>query len=208
MKTCKKCGAPKEGVRCNPCEAERARAWRAAHADLANERRRVARQRTIANGATIERLRECLTYDAATGALSWLQPRHMRDMSPGGAARRRQTYLIVTLDNKQMCAHRVAWALAHGAWPTGEIDHINGDPLDNRLCNLRDTTRQVNAQNQRRPHKGNAVGFLGVRPSGARFAACISVNREWRHLGTFPTAEEAHHAYVDAKRRLHEGCTI
>ena len=61
----------------------------------------------------------------------------------------------------RLMAHRVAWAIYYGVWPTGMIDHINGDGLDNRICNLRDVTHKENARNSRRKAT-NKSGCSGV----------------------------------------------
>src|SRR6185369_5842834 len=100
----------------------------------------------------------------------------------------------------------------HGEWPKHDIDHINGDIIDNRIANLRDVPRLLNMQNQRRAQAKNATGFLGVTQDKKRGTyhpkIRIPGEKNPRHLGTFRTAEAAHEAYLEAKRKLHAGCTI
>ena len=107
-------------------------------------------------------------------------------------------------------AHRLAWIYVFGTIPEGNvIDHIDGNPLNNSIENLRAITQAQNMQNQRRAHKGNKTGLLGVRPSGyGRFMAGIRINGKAKHLGTFDTADKAHEAYIKAKRDLHPAGTI
>lgn len=109
-------------------------------------------------------------------------------------------------------AHRLAWVHVHGSWPAGDIDHINGDKLDNRIANLRDVTRSVNKENMRSARGDNKVGLLGVhvrRQNTTRpYVASIRVSGKLIHLGAHNTPEAAHAAYLEAKRRLHSGCTI
>ena len=91
-----------------------------------------------------------------------------------------------------------------------EIDHINGNRTDNRIANLRAVTRGGNMQNQRRAHASNTSGLLGVyyKPKNKKWAAQIQANKKRMNLGLFKTAEEAHTAYLKAKRELHDTCTI
>lgn len=58
-------------------------------------------------------------------------------------------------------AHRVIWAMVHGCWPTGDIDHINGDRMDNRVQNLRVVPAVLNARN-RPKQSNNKSGVTGV----------------------------------------------
>jgi len=66
-----------------------------------------------------------------------------------------------TFMRKTYAAHRVAWFLHHGAWPMGEIDHINGNAQDNRIANLRDVTHKENTRNMKR-RSDNTSGITGI----------------------------------------------
>jgi hypothetical protein len=117
----------------------------------------------------------------------------------------RNGYIILNVDGKDTRAHRLAWFLYYGDWPTLDIDHINGDRSDNRICNLRQVTRQVNLQNLKRCHRDNKTGFLGIVEVGGRFYARIRVNGKGIPLGGYKTPQEAHNAYISAKKIMHEG---
>lgn len=159
---------------------------------------------------TLARLRELLSYDPATGDFFWihddLRGRNPAYLPAGGLNSR--GYWRIKIAPHWYYAHRLAWLYIHGVWPSGPIDHINGDRLDNRIANLRDVSQTVNAQNKRKPGSRNKVGLLGVCRDYGLFKACIKVNGKTINLGRFQTPEEAHAAYVAAKRVLHEGCTI
>lgn len=157
---------------------------------------------------TAARLRELLTYDPETGAFT-NRVKRSRKVVPGEpAGGLRCGYVAIRLDGRLYQAHRLAWLYMTGAWPAADVDHINGDRADNRWVNLRDVPHQANMQNQRRPRSDNKTGFLGVHRIGDRFGAQIKGPRGWLGLGYFATPEEAHAAYLKAKRELHEGCTI
>jgi hypothetical protein len=151
-----------------------------------------------------------LAYEPATGVLTWridCAPRSRAGCVAGSV--HGSGYIEVRVLGRVYKAHRLAWFMFHGEWPAGEVDHINGDPGDNRLANLRLTDRATNMQNQRRAHsRKNSTGLLGVSRRRDGFLARIQVNKKSHDLGRFPTAEEAHEAYVQAKRRLHSTCTI
>ena len=154
--------------------------------------------------ATPERLREVLTYDAETGDFFWLVATAQRvrvgdvagGIHPSG-------YRQIVVDGRLYMAHRLAWFYIYGAWPTNQIDHINGDRADNRLANLREATNAENSQNQRHPSANNQSGFLGVSKDRSRWKARIMVGGRHRHLGYFDSPEEAHTRYLEAKATLH-----
>jgi len=172
---------------------------------------------------TQDRLKELLNYDSDTGVFTWRIARKGSGrlvgdvagcLAPhsngvGGKARTRDLVLI-GIDYKLYRAHRLAWFYVHGSWPN-KIDHINGDPTDNRIVNLRDVTSQINSQNIRKSQPYNSTGMLGVAVDKSRncFKSEIRLpDGKKKFLGRFKTAEEAHNAYVYAKRIYHEGCTI
>jgi hypothetical protein len=63
-------------------------------------------------------------------------------------------------------------------------------------------------QNLKQARSDSSSKVLGVFPNGAGWMARIKTAGKPKYLGTFPTTELAHSAYLEAKRQLHEGCTI
>lgn len=162
-------------------------------------------------GVTADRLRFLLDYDADSGIFTW-RGRTSNRVKIGSIAGSRHGagYVQINVDGSNFLAHRLAWLHAHGTWPKGTVDHINGDRTDNRLLNLRDVSQGVNNGNVRKLPRHNTSGLLGASWCAAdeRWAAHISVDGKSRFLGNFDTADDAHAAYLTAKRRLHAGCTI
>lgn len=157
-----------------------------------------------AKDITAERLRHLVCYDPDTGAFT--RP----DGVPVGC-KIRLGYVMLWLDGRSWYAHRLAWLYMTGHWPKKHIDHINGNPSDNRWANLRDVTVQANAQNRHRVRSDNKTGFMGVTRQGSAknpFVAKIKGRTGVVYLGSFKTAEEAHEAYLRVKRRIHEGCAL
>lgn len=157
-------------------------------------------------------LRDLLSYDAESGKLFWL-PRQESMFNPAyhfTAAQRAAQWNSrfagkEALTNqgargqklgKIICrsyyAHRVAWAIHHGSWPNGEIDHINGDPSDNRIANLRDVTRSINMRN-RPAFKKSKTGHPGIawRDRFSAYQVRICVDNREIHLGYFKSLDEA-----------------
>jgi hypothetical protein len=121
-----------------------------------------------------------------------------------------QGYGHVSCLNVQLLAHRAIWAAHHGRWPEQSIDHINGARADNRIANLRDVDAFTNRQNQRRARRDSRSGLIGAIWLEQRkcWKSEIRVAGRVRMIGRYKTAQEAHAAYVEAKRRLHPGCTL
>jgi hypothetical protein len=161
------------------------------------EQRRLARQ--TAQLPTADQVRRKFHYDSATGVFI-----HRASGATAGS-RRADGRIALTIGGKSFAAHRIAWLYETGNWPLAEIDHLDGDPGNNRFANLRDVDRKTNMQNQRSAHSDNALGVLGVHRENDRFMAQISINGRPKRIGYFDTLEEAHNAYLDMKRRVHPG---
>ena len=149
---------------------------------------------------------EHIRYVAETGLFFWsVSDRGITSGKPAGSATK-YGYRAIKLGRISYRAHRLAWFLTHGSWPTGEVDHINGDRTDNRLSNLRVVDRAGNAQNQRRAHVDNlSCGLLGVtwNKQHKRWQAKLQARKARHHVGYFDAPQEAHDAYLAAKRILH-----
>ena len=158
---------------------------------------------------TAERLREVLDYCPDTGVFTW-KIRSNRRVKVGdvAGALRHNGYIQIGIDGCLHRAHRLAWLYVTGESPPSEIDHINCVKNDNRIANLRLATSAENKQNQSKAQKRNKAGFLGVSPHEGKFQAQIKVDGKKMHIGRFNTPEEAHAAYLEAKRRLHPFGTI
>lgn len=155
---------------------------------------------------TAELAREFYDYDAETGVLRW-RKKFCACVNPGDVAGTLNSdgYLQVGFKFKVYTVHRVAWLHATGKWPDGVIDHINGIRTDNRLVNLRDASLAVNQHNRRGLARNNTSGFTGVRRLQNAWRAGIWRDGKSHFLGYFQTPEEAHAAYLQAKRQLHDG---
>ena len=84
-----------------------------------------------------------------------------------------------------------------------DIDHVNGDGLDCRLSNLRQATRSQNLMNSRRRSTSKS-GYKGVSfvARHGHWRAEIKIEGKTKYLGSFPTPDEAHEAYVSAASQI------
>jgi hypothetical protein len=158
----------------------------------------------------IDKARELLLYDPETGDFTWIGGKRSRRTGKIAGFISRHGYRIISVRGLVIRAHRLAWIFTYGVIPKGDIDHINGVITDNRISNLRDVSKSVNLQNQRKAHSNNKSGFLGVswRPISKKWIAQISLNRKVTIVGYFDDPKEAHEAYLAKKREIHEGCVI
>lgn len=160
---------------------------------------------------TQERLKQLLNYDPETGIFErnrWVGRRgKVHGIRKLGT--QHEGYIRIRLDGVKYMAHRLAWLYVYGEFPEKQIDHINHDKSDNRICNLREATQIENSQNKIRATRLNKLGVLGVsQVYGGKFKATITINKERKVLGYGFTAQEAHELYLSAKRLHHEFCTI
>lgn len=118
--------------------------------------------------------------------------------------------MVIWVDGHCHRAHRLAWLHVHGVWPKDDVDHMDGNRVNNCIANLRDVDRSTNLQNMRSPGRPSKSGLLGVSwfERDRNWLARICVDGKNRYLGYFQTKEQAHEAYVAAKRKLHAGCTL
>ena len=157
----------------------------------------------------IERMRELFECDFDRGVLiRRVNVSHKAKVGAVVCGSPHQQYRRVIVDGKYYLLHRILWAMANGEQPE-IMDHIDGNKHHNALTNLRSVTWGVNTQNRREAKKGKLTSdLLGVYQVGNRFRARIKLRGVIFNLGHFGRPEDASAAYVEAKRKMHAGCTL
>lgn len=140
-----------------------------------------------------EELQRMFRYDPETGIIykKWPTKGEKSTGCPNS-----EGYLLISVNSHNYSAHRLIWMYLYNRWPHETIDHINGIRSDNRLCNLRECTRQENLFNMSRSRK-NTSGFKGVsliRSSG-KWRSVIKCKGKMTYIGDFEQKEDAAMAY-------------
>lgn len=147
-----------------------------------------------------------INYDTLTGAFTWIAHNKHHPRLTGRSAgftriSRGEKRAVIKINGVTYYASRIAWFLFYGEQPT-VIDHINGNPTDNRIENLRNVTQSENSKNHGKTTNGS--GFpCGVRSLvSGRFQARITHNKQIVYLGAFDSVDEASAAYKQKREHL------
>lgn len=152
------------------------------------------------NELTYERAAELFLYEPVSGLMT-------RRISTSANAKEgmivgcldKSGYVKISVSKRLYYFHRVAWLLMTGNWPEALVDHINGNPSDNRWENLRAATKQENGRNQK-THKRGSSGIKGVIIYGDRWIARLGR----KHLGVFSSKEEAATRVQEERGKIHK----
>jgi hypothetical protein len=142
-----------------------------------------------------DKLRSSIIYCPETGSLSCAKTRKLKFN-----AKQKSGHLHGVFDGTYLKAHRVAWFISHNEWPDF-IDHINGNPSDNRLCNLRAASRSDNNKNAS-IRKDNTSGVVGVywNKQCKKWMAVINSDGKSKYLGMYNNKEAAIEARTTAEK--------
>lgn len=154
----------------------------------------------------VAELQEYFFYDSKTGIFRWKKHRcrHLVGKVAGCKSRPNDPYWILTLHDKKLLAHKVAWAIYYGRWPRFDLDHRDLDKLNNGIINLRRSNKSKNGAN-RSKQKNNTSGYKGV--FWMKKAKCwlvqIRARNKLHYVGIYKQKCLAAAAYKQAAVRLH-----
>lgn len=157
-----------------------------------------------------ERIKKLLSYSDETGVFIWNyrdkdeipdpKARNLWNKSHAGkeagtvavASGSGKKYRLIAIDNKKYRAHRLAWVYMNGDATFGQVDHIDGDGVNNSYENLRVVTNLENHRNCKK-QSNNTSGFTGVVYDKRRglWMARIKIKGTQKHLGYFVNIEDA-----------------
>ncbi|ENP0659791.1 HNH endonuclease signature motif containing protein [Serratia sp. IR-2025] len=159
---------------------------------------------------TREYILECLEYRSEDGVFAWKERplHHFKNKHAHAIWNGRYSgniagtvtkygYIAISINKKLFAAHRLAWIIQFGSWPSEQIDHINRNPSDNRIENLRDVPASQNLYNRGAAAK-NKSGRVGVSYCKRTKSWCSTFGR--KRIGRFKSLEEAIESRVLAEK--------
>ncbi len=153
---------------------------------------------------TQSELKKIIHYDSETGIITRIKKRGGRTKSgvkAGWIDKHGYTsYIRITINKTTYRAHRLIWLYMTGDFPKNQIDHKDGDGLNNKWSNIQDVTIEENYKNKR-IYKNNKSGHTGVcwLRRSRRWLATICVNGKTTELGTFVDINDA----IEVRSRAH-----
>jgi hypothetical protein len=156
---------------------------------------------------TKTRLEELFSFDGLKGEFYWKntkrsgRPNKSRCSLAGSDV---LGYREIQIDGKRYRAHKLVWLWHTGVMPSMYLDHINGNPKDNRFGNLRECTPAQNTWNTGL-RKTNKTGFKGVcwSKKEQKYVVYIRAGGKKQRIGCYSDLEEAASASRDAIARYH-----
>lgn len=140
----------------------------------------------------MESIKQVVKYDPLTGEFTRLKSGKKAGYFSG-------KYLHIKVGGKRFQQHRLAWFFVYGTFPDCAIDHIDGNPANNKIENLRLSIGGINQQ--------NSTKFVGVTIDRNLYKAQITVDGKSKTIGRYKTFEEARRAYLLSKIKNHIGCS-
>ena len=161
------------------------------------------------NILTQEKLKEQVTYDPTTGVFVRLVRAGRIPANSVFGNLDGKGYLRGHILGRNYSLHRLAWFYIYGEWPKGCVDHLDRNPTNNRLTNLRSCTLAENQWNREKgvsKKTGLPTGVSLEKRTGKFYAR---IGRDWgkKHLGTFDTVDDAAEAWLaaDKLRKVNRG---
>lgn len=154
---------------------------------------------------TSQRLRELFEY--RDGSLYWKHRHGGKNNRPAGAKAGtplgKKNHLRVCVDRRFYYVHRLVWMMHYGE-PPEMIDHIDGDPLNNRIENLRPVTTSDNMRNSKL-NKRNKSGIKGVHRCSktGKWKGEVYANGQPYRVGPFESLEECGNTVKELRAQLH-----
>ena len=145
-------------------------------------------------------LKNLLHYDSGSGLFYWLR----KDSCKIAGRTKKNGRVEIRVNKKLYAAHRLAWLYVYGEFPEHVVDHIDGNPNNNSIQNLRSVTRSQNLYNSKIPIT-NTSGVKGVHWSSRenKWRVKLHVNGKEKNFGYFDSLEVAKLIITEARDKFH-----
>lgn len=161
------------------------------------------------NRPSLEYLKTRIHVDCDNGRVYWKNPTKyhpcLLSNEAGCSAKntnKKKSYWYVKVDSQRIKRSYLVFLFSTGEWPSEQIDHINGNSLDDRRGNIRLATPTQNAWNHKTRKKLSSTP-MGVRElKSGRFQARIAVHKRQLVIGTFDSVDEASNEYQKKRKEL------
>ena len=147
----------------------------------------------VSNPIAHSELLAVLDYSPETGIFTWKENRGSSakiGTQAGCIQSEEHPYTIITIGGQQYYGHRLAWFYVYRDWPSDVIDHIDQNPRNNSITNLRDVGYRENRLNSKLS-KRSTTGYTGIIEVYNKFRAEYTYYGETFYLGTYSTVESA-----------------
>lgn len=149
----------------------------------------------------LTRVRQLLEYDPLNGGFIWKSGQYA---GKHAGCTKKNKYVMIRIDYNLYCEHRLVWYFFNELDPDVSVDHIDNDPSNNKIDNLRLANNRQQMKNSR-SWKNSKVKYKGVFPITRhnKYFARIRVDGKYLYLGSFLDPFDAHKAYCEAANKYH-----
>lgn len=158
---------------------------------------------------SLDYLKTRISVDVENGIVFWIDAtKHHKPLvgcqagSKRGGSSNGKYYWHVKIDTAPIKRSHIIFLFATGKWPELQIDHINGDSLDDRFENLREVTPTQNAWNHKKRAKKSDCPMGVRRLKSGRYLARIACNKQMFQFGPFETQDEASAIYQRKRKEM------
>ena len=154
---------------------------------------------------TQERLKEQLSYDPETGHFTQILRTSQRvKVGDRAGSQDPRGYRLINICGRREWEHRLVWLYIYGVFPDFDIDHINGNKSDNRLCNLRAASRSENNCNSViRSDSTTKYRNVHLFKRTGKYQVQVRFNGKRYNGGYYDTAEQANIIAIAMRKQLH-----
>lgn len=151
-----------------------------------------------------DELKNVLSYCPFRGEFTWINPSNNRMTGKRAGSVSSTGRRHIKIGNKFYKEHRLAWLYVYGVMPGMDIDHIDRNPLNNRIQNLRLATKTQNCYNREKPSRGhNSVKGVQFEPRSGNWVSYGSYQKKRIHIGTFESIELAELVSSEFREKYH-----